>query len=109
MSLVAARSPFARTARMTFAPEPDSSWRSSTSAREAAGTALRKAGMAVVEVADWKEAAEALRQAEASLLVCDGELLGDLGSGAARAVLTQEAARSLSHALRTPLSAMAGW
>ena len=89
--------------------------------REAAGKALRDAGVGVVEVEDWDEATEELRRCEAALVVCDQDLaaidtkrltkaLNEL-SGAAQAgsPLAYDAARALSHELRTPLSAMAGW
>jgi signal transduction histidine kinase len=84
---------------------------------EAAGRALREAGVGVVEVEDWDEAAEELRKCEAALVVCNGELdttrlkqaISALtGNGGANA-MAPEAARALSHDLRTPLSAMAGW
>lgn len=76
--------------------------------REAASTALRNAGIRILELDDWNEAAEALRRGEATLLVCDGEAFGALSPSAAGS-LPREAARKLSHDLRTPLSAMAGW
>jgi signal transduction histidine kinase len=86
---------------------------SNSPAREEAGTALRNAGIGVVEVQDWKEAAEALRRGEASLVVCDGEAIYALTGGksdkAGGEALPRDLARSLSHDLRTPLSAMAGW
>jgi K+-sensing histidine kinase KdpD len=87
---------------------------------EAASRALRDAGLSVVEVEDWREAAEELRKCEAALVVCDPDgaaieaariqkavcaLNGEAGTGP----LPRELARSLSHDLRTPLSAMAGW
>lgn len=81
---------------------------SSASARESAAAALRAAGIDVVEVEDWGQAAEILRRGEASLVICDGRAVSDLTEARA-AGLTREAARSLSHELRTPLSAMAGW
>lgn len=76
--------------------------------REAATTALRNAGIRILELDDWNEAAEALRRGEATLLVCDGEAIGAMSPSAAGS-LPREAARKLSHDLRTPLSAMAGW
>ena len=76
--------------------------------REAASTALRNAGIRILEMDDWNEAAEALRRGEATLVVCDGEAIGAMGPPAAGA-LPRDAARKLSHDLRTPLSAMAGW
>ena len=66
---------------------------------EAASRALRAAGVRIVEVDDWREAADELRKSEAALVVCDREA----------AALPRDVARSLSHDLRTPLSAMAGW
>jgi signal transduction histidine kinase len=89
--------------------------------REAAGKALRAAGVGVVEVDDWEEAADELRKCGAALVVCNGEFdtvdpsrltraistLADQHE--AGAVLAPDAARALSHELRTPLSAMAGW
>ena len=76
--------------------------------REAASTALRNAGIRILELDDWNEAAEALRRGEATLVVCDGEAIGAMAPSAAGA-LPREAARKLSYDLRTPLSAMAGW
>ena len=63
---------------------------------------LANAGVSVVEVDDWDEARLRLTQGEAALMVCDGE---GLGSSPA----SQDTLRNLSHDLRTPLSAMAGW
>ncbi len=83
--------------------------------------ALQEAGIGVVEVTTWEDAARALSECEAALVVCDGELL-DVDSAAltkaisslstrkkAKPSISPELARSLSHDLRTPLSAMAGW
>lgn len=79
-------------------------------ARAAASAALRDAGFGVVEVESWDEAAETLRRGEAQLVVCDADAFASLAEGrAAGAALPHEAARKLSHDLRTPLSAMAGW
>lgn len=89
--------------------------------REAAGKALREAGVGVVEVDDWEEAAEELRKCGAALVVCNGEFdtvdpsrltraistLADKND--AGAAIAPDVARALSHDLRTPLSAMAGW
>jgi len=79
-----------------------------TPAGEAAGRALREAGIGLVEKSDWDEVAAALRRGEASLVVADAEAVSDLASRQAQA-LPREVARELSHRLRTPLSAMAGW
>ena len=83
--------------------------------------ALREAGIGVVEVDDWEAASEALRNCEAALVVCDGEVLESadtatlkkaihaLGAGKKTMTVAPDVARALSHELRTPLSAMAGW
>jgi hypothetical protein len=85
--------------------------------REAAQRALRDAGVGVVEVGDWDEAAEKLRECEAALVIGSDDL-GTLDTaGIARALselagadaaqpdpgLPHEEARALSHELRTPL------
>ena len=82
-----------------------------TPARQAAGEALRNAGIGVRELDNWKEAADAVRRGEASLLICDGKALDAMAveSPQPAAELPRDIARSLSHDLRTPLSAMAGW
>lgn len=91
-------------------------------AHEAVGRALREAGVGVVEVDEWTDAAEELEKCEAALVFCSGDL--EQGADAARIsdaissltgvktaspALSPDAARALSHELRTPLSAMAGW
>ena len=83
-----------------------------TPAREAAGEALRNAGIGVRQLDNLKEAAAAIRRGEASLLICDGKALDAIADGGSKESadgLPREVARSLSHDLRTPLSAMAGW
>jgi signal transduction histidine kinase len=78
--------------------------------RAAAGTALRNAGIGVLEIEDWDQAAEALRNGQASVLVCDQDAISALtATPRAPGALPRDLARSLSHELRTPLSAMAGW
>ena len=89
--------------------------------REEAMGALREAGIGVVQVDDWEAAFEALRNCEAALVVCDGEVLDSadtatlkkaihaLGAGKKTMAVAPDVARALSHELRTPLSAMAGW
>lgn len=91
--------------------------------RDGSSRALREAGLGVIEVEDWDQAAEALRGCEAALVVCDGEVLDAVDAGVLRKalsvlgggrkasspVLAPDIARALSHELRTPLSAMAGW
>lgn len=77
---------------------------------EAANHALRSAGIGVVEM-EWDEAKRALESGEAALVVADGKAISALtGAGKpAGGGLPRETARALSHDLRTPLSAMAGW
>ncbi len=83
--------------------------------------ALQAAGIGVIEVSNWEDAARALSDCEAALVVCDGELL-DVDSQVltktisslanqkkAKPPIPPDFARTLSHELRTPLSAMAGW
>lgn len=90
--------------------------------REAAGQALRDAGVGVVEIDDWEDAAAELEKCEAALVLCSGDLLDKVeasritkaissltGNPVSVAALSHDAARALSHELRTPLSAMAGW
>ena len=94
--------------------------RSDSPRREAAGKALRDAGVGVVEVEDWNDAPQALRECGAAFVVCDTGLdaldastltkaLTEFVGAPPPSTLAPEVARSLSHALRTPLSAMAGW
>lgn len=80
--------------------------------------ALRDAGLGVVEVDDWDQARERLAAAGTAVVVCDAASAGADAPGLARAVaaaagartdVPKDALRSLSHDLRTPLSAMAGW
>jgi signal transduction histidine kinase len=93
-------------------------------ARMAVSRALFEAGVGVVEVHDWDAASDALRECEAALVVRDGELLDSSAASKLAQALTAVAndknakknaaiptdtLRSLSHDLRTPLSAMAGW
>jgi K+-sensing histidine kinase KdpD len=88
--------------------------------REAAGKALREAGVGIVEVDDWDDAPAQLRNCNAALVVCDGDLESVDAARLKKAISTltdknesgaiaPETARALSHDLRTPLSAMAGW
>jgi signal transduction histidine kinase len=83
--------------------------------------ALQEAGIGVIEVSSWEDAAHALSECEAALVVCDGELLeaesgvltkaisGLASRRKAKPSIPPDLARTLSHDLRTPLSAMAGW
>jgi len=76
---------------------------------EAAGNALRSAGIGMVEM-DWDQATRALRSGEAALVVADGDALSALTDAKDESTaLPKDVMRSLSHDLRTPLSAMAGW
>ena len=75
---------------------------------EAARIALRNAGIGVVDVDSWEEAREALGAGEAQLVLADAAAVSALPASAP-AALPRETARALSHDLRTPLSAMAGW
>ena len=87
-------------------------WKVSSAAPgvEAAGDALRSAGMGLVEM-EWDEATRALESGEAALVVADGKAISALTAGRKSPgnALPREVARALSHDLRTPLSAMAGW
>lgn len=91
-----------------------------SAAHEAASRALREAGVGVVEVDDWNDAARELDKCDAALVLCSGDLDHDAerithaisslsGAPSASSALSRDAARALSHELRTPLSAMAGW
>jgi signal transduction histidine kinase len=83
--------------------------------------ALQEAGIGVIEVNGWEDAAVALSQSETALVLCDIELLeGDsavltkaisslTNRKRAKPTIPPDLARTLSHDLRTPLSAMAGW
>src|SRR5258706_10763044 len=89
--------------------------------REEAIGALREAGIGVVEVDDWEAASEALRNCEAALVVCDGEVLESadtatlkkaisaLGAGKKTMAVAPDVSRALFHELRTPPSPVAGW
>lgn len=91
-----------------------------TPARDGLLRALHAAGLGVEEVEDWDEAREHIARAGNAVLVCDsasvdGDAAGlaravaSLGQSATRAEVPTDALRALSHDLRTPLSAMAGW
>jgi signal transduction histidine kinase len=83
--------------------------------------ALQEAGIGVIEVGSWDDAARALADSGASLVVCDIELLEADSAVLTKAIaslanrkrakspIPPDLARTLSHDLRTPLSAMAGW
>ena len=80
-------------------------------ASEAAGRVLKEAGLGVVEVREWSDAAPQLEGAAAVVCANEEEEARRIATALApgRPALTSEAARSLSHDVRTPLSAMAGW
>ena len=89
--------------------------------RNAALAALRDAGVGVIEVDGWEAASDALRDCEAALVVCDGEVLEGIDTETLKKAISAmsvkkktnelpaDLARSISHELRTPLSAMSGW
>jgi signal transduction histidine kinase len=92
--------------------------------QNAISQALSEAGVGVVEVRDWDAASAALRECGAALVVQDGELLDSVDASkltkaicalanpsgkSAAAGIPHDTMRTLSHDLRTPLSAMAGW
>ena len=76
---------------------------------EAARNALREAGFGVLEMSTWEQASQALQSGEASLVVCDGDAIRSLTDPPKTDAVPREVMRTLSHDLRTPLSAMAGW
>ncbi len=73
--------------------------------KETAGRVLREAGLEVVEVDTWDQAAAAAGGKSETLLIFDGASIPRSNVP----TLPRDLARSLSHDLRTPLSAMAGW
>jgi signal transduction histidine kinase len=86
--------------------------------RDAASRALREAGIGVMAIDDWERAAEEMRECEAALVIADPKVSEADASRLARAIALlddrregppSDPARALSHDLRTPLSAMAGW
>src|SRR5258707_13126502 len=90
--------------------------------RRAAREALREAGVGVVEVNDWQDAAEELRRCEAALVVCTGDFADPVAASRiskAISALTDNGApgagglpagpgRGLWHDLRTPRFALGG-
>jgi signal transduction histidine kinase len=88
--------------------------------REAAQRALRDAGVGVVEIDDWKDAAETLRECDAAVVIGSAELesldaaritraVSELSGEKSGTAIAHDEARKLSHELRTPLTSMAGW
>src|SRR5258706_13163932 len=88
--------------------------------REEAIGALREAGIGVVEVDDWEAASEALRNCEAALVVCDGEVLESadtatlkkaisaLGAGKKTMAVCPDVCRGAFQRLGKPLSPSGG-
>ena len=109
---------------MSCAPEPNvmiaTILKVSGAERRATGRALQAAGIPFVEARDAGDAARALEQCSAAVVLKDEELIAapdaealarsiTAVSQASKAALPRDVARSLSHDLRTPLSAMSGW
>jgi len=79
-------------------------------ARADVGRLLRDAGFGVVEVDDWDAAAKAAGEGEPAIVVGDAEVIELARTPAVpEAAPPRDVMRKLSHDLRTPLSAMAGW
>ena len=81
----------------------------SSAGAQAAGAALRSAGLGVVEVETLQAAQAAVRGSQDAVVLCDGRSLEGMAGRPASTELPKDARRVLSHELRTPLSAMAGW
>jgi signal transduction histidine kinase len=80
----------------------------SSAGAQAAGAALRNAGLGVVEVETLEAAQAAALGSQDTIVLCDGRWLAAVGTRPGTGLPT-DARRVLSHELRTPLSAMAGW
>lgn len=76
---------------------------------QAAGAALRDAGLGVVEVETLQAAQAAARESRDTVVLCDGQWLATMGARPVAGELPRDVRRVISHELRTPLSAMAGW
>jgi len=76
---------------------------------EAAGRAAKEAGLGVMEFRDWADAAPQLDDAAAVVCAGSADEAARIARALGRHALPNDVARSLSHDLRTPLSAMAGW
>ena len=76
---------------------------------QAAGAALRNAGLGVVEVESLQAAQAAARESRDTVVLCDGQSLATMGAKPVTGELPRDVRRVISHELRTPLSAMAGW
>lgn len=88
--------------------------------RRATARALQSAGISFIEARDANEVARALDQCSAAVVLNDADLLSaaeaealqksvTVISDSSQTSLPRDAARKLSHDLRTPLSAMSGW
>ena len=88
--------------------------------RRATARALEAAGIPFVEARDAGEATRAIEQCEAAVVLKDDDLIPAAEAEAlsrsitaaaqsSKTALPRDVARSLSHDLRTPLSAMSGW
>jgi signal transduction histidine kinase len=75
---------------------------------QAAGAALRNAGLGVVEVETVQDAQAAARKSRDTVLLCDGPTLASIAKPMT-GELPKDVRRVIAHELRTPLSAMAGW
>ena len=83
-----------------------------SAARADLGRLLRDAGFGVIEVDDWDAAARAALPEGPTIVVGDDEVIELArvpGSAPADVAPPRDMMRKLSHDLRTPLSAMAGW
>jgi len=76
---------------------------------EAARRAVHEAGFGVVEIREWSEATTQLEGAAAVVCAASADEARRIARSLVRQALPQDAARTLSHDLRTPLTAMAGW
>src|SRR6478672_10592836 len=76
---------------------------------QAAGAALRSAGMGVMEVESLQAAQAAARESGDTVVLCDVQSLATMGAKPVTGELPRDVRRVISHELRTPLSAMAGW
>jgi signal transduction histidine kinase len=76
---------------------------------EAARRAVQEAGFGVLEIREWSEASSQLDGAAAVVCAGSADEALRIARSLTRQALSQDAARSLSHDLRTPLTAMAGW
>ena len=81
----------------------------SSAGAQAAGAALRSAGLGVVEVKTLQAAQAAARGSSDTFVLCEGASFSAIQAPASTGELPTDIRRVISHDLRTPLSAMAGW